>query len=193
MDDEPEFVDITATPGPCTQDDVAASRWSTRVTVTNPADAGPLDYVALGINFNDENDDLDHYPHAGPLHLDAGETGSVVLTGPSDYFPDAIVVGGGISPDGLTAQVVGEVDLFDQQDFLKAAKVCGNTTPTPDPYDEETTANGYPGDGSDVETKTKTVTATVTVTQTQTVQVERPGMGEPPTPSPVTTRLPVAG
>jgi hypothetical protein len=190
--DGPEEVDISAAPGPCTQDDVATSRWSTRVTINNPKDAGPLDYLALAISYYDDNEDsedINDFPHSDPVHLEAGETGSVVLTGPSDYFPDEIVVGGGISPDGQTAKTVGGIDVLDEQDFLKVAKVCGNTTPTPEPYDEETSADGYEGDGSGAETKT--VTATVTVTKT--VQVEPPRAGEPPTPSPVTTHLAVTG
>lgn len=196
---DPEFVDITAVPGPCTQDDIAASRWSTRVTVTNPADAGPLDYMALAINFTSESDDINDYPHAGPLHLAAGETGSIVLTGPSDYFPDSIVVGGGISSDGETAKAIGEVDVFDQETFLQVAKVCGNTTPTQDPgYSDPTStdvdeggSSGYAGDPAPTRTVTRTKTVTATVTVTQTVRGGEPG--EPPTPSPITTRLGVTG
>lgn len=182
---DPQIVDISATPGPCTQDDITASRWSTRVTITNPADAGPLDYLAVAINFANGSEDLNDYPHAGPVHLAAGATGSVVLTGPSNYFPDAIVVGGGISADGQTAQAIGEVDIFDQQDFLKVAKVCGSMTPTPDPIDSDPT-----GAATEYPVETKTVTATVTVTRTMP---GGPAMTEPPTPSPVTTRLGVTG
>ncbi|GGB32510.1 hypothetical protein GCM10011492_23970 [Flexivirga endophytica] len=189
--DEPENVDVTAVPGPCTQDDIAASRWSTKLTFTNPKDAGTLDYIALAINYNDDSENIDDYPHAGPVSLAAGETGSIVLTGPSDYFPDSLVVGGGVSADGQTAQTAGGIDIYDQADFLKAATVCGNTTPTPDPTDG---GSGYPGDpGNGTETKTRTSTVTVTVTETRTVQTERPGLGEPPTPSPITTRLGVTG
>lgn len=178
-------VDVSAAPGPCTSDDVAANRWSTRVTVTNPADAGPLDYVALAVNFSSADDsDL---PNAGPLHLAAGETGSLVLTAPGDYFPDAIIVGGGISADGESAQTYGEVDIFDESDFLKVAKVCGTTTPTPDPIDSDPT-DAASGDSGD---PTQAATSTVTVTPSFPARHTEPG--EPPTPSPYTTHLGVTG
>ncbi|MFC6704757.1 hypothetical protein ACFQDH_05630 [Flexivirga alba] len=191
--DEPENVEVTAAPGPCTQDDIAASRWSTRLTFTNPKDAGTLDYIALAINYNDNSENIDDYPHAGPVSVAAGETGSIVLTGPSDYFPDSLLVGGGVSADGQTAQTVGGIDIYDQADFLKAAKVCGNTTPTPDPMPSDPTdaSSGY--SGAATETKSETSTVTVTVTVTQTPPAAGPGLGEPPTPSPVTTRLGVTG
>ncbi|RNI20840.1 hypothetical protein [Flexivirga caeni] len=168
-------MNISAAPAPCTQDDIAANRWSTRVAVTNPRDAGPLDYVAFALNLNDNSQDINEHPHTEPLRLAAGATGTLVLSGPSTYFPDYIIVGGGISPDGQSAKTVGEVDVPDLAAFLEIATVCGTKTPTPDPIDPTNASTAYSGGA------------------TSSPATPQPTVDEPPTPTPATTRMPVTG
>jgi hypothetical protein len=169
-------LDITATPGQCTSQDRTQHRWSIRLTFANPKEAGDLEYLAdaLDIGINDGFDgtitvgtDGSTYRQWGPVHVKAGETRSIDITAGKDFFPRFINIEGTTATDRVTDVTTGSLYLKNAAAFHRIATICGSSNLT-------------------------STTSGTTVAPSSPAE-HGSGPTEPPTPSPVTTRLSVTG